>query len=66
MARTSARLPDGSRLSDHVTLGVLTTTIPAAMIDAVLAETGRQSRRIDQPDSVSPVASVRIRPPGLA
>jgi Insertion element 4 transposase N-terminal/Transposase DDE domain len=45
MARTSARLPDGSRLSDHVTLGVLTTTIPAAMIDAVLAETGRQSRR---------------------
>src|SRR4051812_39299311 len=45
MARTPARLPNGTRLSDHVTLGVLTTTIPAAMIDAVLAETGRQSRR---------------------
>jgi hypothetical protein len=45
MARTPARLPNGTRLSDHVTLGVLTATIPAAMIDAVLAETGRQSRR---------------------
>ena len=45
MARTPGRLPNGTRLSDHVTLGVLTTTIPAAVIDAVLAETGRQSRR---------------------
>src|SRR4051794_7856238 len=45
MARTPARLPNGTRLSDHVTLGVLTATIPAAMIDTVLAETGRQSRR---------------------
>jgi Insertion element 4 transposase N-terminal/Transposase DDE domain len=45
MARTPARLPNGTRLSDHVTLGVLTATVPAGMIDAVLAETGRQSRR---------------------
>jgi Insertion element 4 transposase N-terminal len=45
MARTPARLPSGMRLSDHVTLGVLTTTVPAALIDAVLADTGRQSRR---------------------
>jgi hypothetical protein len=45
MARTPARLPNGSRLSDHVTLGVLTTTVPAGLIDAVLADTGRQSRR---------------------
>jgi hypothetical protein len=45
MARTPARLPDGSRISDHVTLGVLTTTVPTAMIDVVLAATGRQSRR---------------------
>ncbi len=45
MARTPARLSNGTRLSDHVTLGVLTTTIPAAVIDTVLAETGRQSRR---------------------
>src|SRR4051795_6214783 len=45
MARTVARLPSGARISDHVTLGVLTTTVPAALIDTVLAETGRQSQR---------------------
>ena len=45
MARTPARLPNGTRISDHVTLGVLTATVPAATIDAVLADTGRQSRR---------------------
>ena len=45
MARTPARLPNGTRISDYVTLGVLTTTVPAGLIDAVLADTGRQSRR---------------------
>src|ERR687889_771735 len=45
MARTPARLPNGTRISDHVTLGVLTATVPAGLIDAVLADTGRQSRR---------------------
>ena len=45
MARAPARLPSGTRISDHVTLGVLTTTVPGKMIDAVLADTGRQSRR---------------------
>src|SRR4051812_10761940 len=45
MGRAPARLPNGSRISDHVTLGVLTTIVPAGMIDAVLAATGRQSRR---------------------
>src|ERR671911_338910 len=45
MARTPARLPNGTRLSDYVILGVLTTTVPAGLIDAVLADTGRQSRR---------------------
>ncbi len=45
MARQPARLPDGTRLSDHVTLGVLTATVPAPLIDAVLADTGRESQR---------------------
>jgi Insertion element 4 transposase N-terminal/Transposase DDE domain len=45
MARTPARLPNGTRISDHVTLGVLTATVPAVLIDAVLADTHRQSRR---------------------
>src|SRR5919199_6934293 len=48
MARTPARLPNGARISDYVSLGVLTSTVPAALIDAVLAETGRQSRRYRQ------------------
>src|SRR3954467_13547020 len=45
MARTPARLPNGARISDFVTLGVLTTTVPAELIDGVLQETGRQSQR---------------------
>jgi hypothetical protein len=45
MVRTAARLPNGTRISDQVALGVLTTTIPAELVDAVLAETGRQSQR---------------------
>src|SRR5918994_7909516 len=45
MARTPARLPNGTRISDHVSLGVLTATVPAELVDAVLADTGRQSRR---------------------
>lgn len=45
MARTVAGLPHGVRLSDHVTLGMLTTTVPASLIDAVLADTERASVR---------------------
>ena len=45
MARTAAVSPSGVRISDHVTLGVLTTTVMAALIDSVLAGTGRQSQR---------------------
>jgi hypothetical protein len=45
MARKPARLANGARISDHVTLGVLTATVPGELIDAVLADTGRQSRR---------------------
>ena len=45
MTRAPAGLPHGPRISDHVTLGVLTSTVPAGLVDAVLADTGRQSRR---------------------
>jgi len=45
MVRTAARLPNGTRISDHVTLGVLTATVSGELVDAVLAETGRQSQR---------------------
>src|SRR4051812_42897525 len=49
MARTPAHLPNGARISDFVTLGVLTTTVPAELIDGVLQETGRQSQRYRLP-----------------
>ena len=45
MARTVAGLPKGARVSDFVTLGVLTTTVPASLIDAVLSDTDRTSIR---------------------
>ncbi len=45
MARTSAALPSGCRITDRISLGVLSKTVPAPLIDAVLAETGRQSQR---------------------
>ena len=45
MPRSPASLPSGARISDYVTLGVLTTTVPGELIDAVLAATGRESRR---------------------
>ena len=45
MARTAACLPNGTRISDHVTLGVLTATVPAALVEAVLADTRRHSQR---------------------
>jgi hypothetical protein len=45
MVRKATRLPNGTRISDQVSLGVLTATVPAALVDAVLADTGRQSQR---------------------
>src|SRR3954453_11757193 len=48
MARKTACLPKGTRISDYVTLGVLTTTVPGDLIDAVLSDTGKQSRRYRQ------------------
>ena len=48
MSRKPACLPTGTRISDLVTLGVLTITVPGELIDGVLADTGRQSRRYRQ------------------
>ncbi len=45
MARTLARLPEGSRISDYVSLGVITKTFPLARVRAVLASTGKASQR---------------------
>ncbi len=45
MARTVATLPEGSRVTDYVSLGVIAKTFPLARIRAVLAATGKGSIR---------------------
>ena len=45
MAGPAARLPDGVRISDEISFGVLAKTFPVAKVKEVLAATGRQSER---------------------
>jgi len=45
MARTLAELPKGSRISDYISLGVIAKTFPVQRIQAVLAATGKASKR---------------------
>jgi len=45
MARTVAELPSGTRITDFISLGVLTKTFPLAAIQAVLGNTGKASLR---------------------
>jgi len=45
MARTIAELPKGSRITDHISLGVLAKTFREDTIKSVLEATGRASKR---------------------
>lgn len=45
MPRTPATLPEGVRITDHISLGVIAKTFPRETVDQVLAETGRCSER---------------------
>jgi hypothetical protein len=45
MARTVAELPKGSRITDHISLGVLAKAFPLSKVKAVLAATGKTSQR---------------------
>ena len=45
MARTVAALPKGSRITDYVSLGVISKTFPADRVHAVLEATAKASRR---------------------
>jgi hypothetical protein len=45
MARTVAALPEGSRITDYVSLGVISKTFPASQVRAVLAATEKASIR---------------------
>lgn len=45
MARTVAELPSGTRITDFISLGVVTKTFPRSIIASVLKETGKASMR---------------------
>ena len=45
MARTAAGLPEGTRITDFVSLGVISEVFPVESIREILAQTGRASRR---------------------
>jgi hypothetical protein len=45
MARTVATLPEGSRITDYISIGVIAKTFPSSKIRAVLAATGKTSIR---------------------
>lgn len=45
MARTVAGLPEGTRVTDFISLGVLSARIPLKKVQEVLAQTGRASQR---------------------
>ena len=45
MARTLAELPKGARITDYVSLGVLTSRVPLDQVKRILAATGKASLR---------------------
>lgn len=45
MARTIAGLPAGSRVTDHISLGVIMKTFPARTVRSVLVDSGKASLR---------------------
>ncbi len=45
MARTIGQLPSGSRITDYISLGVITKTIPLALIERILGKTRKASIR---------------------
>ena len=53
MARTVAELPKGARITNYISLGVLTKTFPLDRVNAAVAATGKTSRR--QRDLPAPV-----------
>jgi hypothetical protein len=45
MARTVAELPKGARITDFISLGVISKTFPRAKIEKILDQTGKTSQR---------------------
>ena len=45
MARTAARLTDGTRITDFISLGVVAKTFPKSLVEEVLVRFGKASER---------------------
>ena len=45
MARTLAQLPQGARITDYISLGVVAQRFPRAVVDRVLRQSGTAGRR---------------------
>ena len=45
MARTAAELPAGARITDYVSLGVISKTFPLSKVREILKRTGKASKR---------------------
>ena len=45
MARTVSSLPEGTRITDYISLGVITRTFPLEMVRSALADNGKSSIR---------------------
>jgi len=41
MARTVAELPPGTRITDYISLGVITKAFPLARVKAIIATAGK-------------------------
>ena len=53
MARTVATLPEGSRITDYISLGVIAKTFPASKIHAILAATGQSAAPVTSAANVA-------------
>ena len=45
MTKKDDSISNGSRLTDHLSIGVLTRTVPRYLVDEVLTETGKKEKR---------------------
>jgi hypothetical protein len=45
MARTIAELPKGSRITDYISIGVISKTFPLEKVNRILQSTGKISQR---------------------
>ena len=57
MARTIAELPQGARITDFISLGVISTTFPMEKIQEILHTTGTAGARISTVLKASAMAS---------